>query len=387
MVGCPSPSLFRRAGQASKFLVPFVGFCMLAIPVLCWGASSDKAHDWRSVGPAQIDVRLAKAHVSTGELPHSSSPTGHNQIRRTSARKLAPSLPATPVEVKELEIIAQDAAKLGDPELGKAYQEVNERHFDNKLPAIPVLWESRLAEIGGLAAEGFTQKGLWATFGGRSFILLNPLFSQDAAETKRVLCHEVVHEYLYNIGSKETNHGPQFQAALRRLFETGAFEGIPATDAEKSSLRSWVDAESARLKEEAEWIEKEKHDLDVAKDAIDREALTLNREVDELNRRIASAREQGYGFPFAGEVELSKAKSCAYDQRVADLQGRMIRHNAAVEAHDAAVAQFDEAVNRYHSMMAYPDGLDEEAVLHAKTRGSQASDRAASYRQPSSVQR
>ena len=276
-------------------------------------------------------------------------------------------IPLNPAEVKERKITEQAAAKPGDPELSKEYQEVNEQYFDNKLPAIPVLWEPRLGEIGPLKAEGFTEEGLWRTLGDKAFILLNPLFSQDAAETRRVLCHEVVHEYLYSIGDKETNHGPKFQAVLRRLSDAGAFKGIPASEEEKSSLRSRVGAESVRLEEESAWIKREKYELDQTEDAIDREAIILDREVHELNHRISNANEQGDGWPSDDEIESSKARGRFHDQRVVDLQGRMVDFNTRVDGYNAAVAQFNRTVNRYNLMMAYPDGLNEESTMHAKT--------------------
>jgi hypothetical protein len=131
--------------------------------------------------------------------------------------RLTPLAHADPAEEKEREIAEQDASRPGDPELNMDYQKVNERHFGNRLPAIPVLWEPRLREIGPLKAEGFTEDGLWTALGGKAFILLNPRISRNAAETRRTLCHEMIHEYLFTIGDTKTHHGPAFQSELRRL--------------------------------------------------------------------------------------------------------------------------------------------------------------------------
>jgi len=274
--------------------------------------------------------------------------------------------PLNPAEVEERKITEQDAAKPGDPELSNEYQKVNRQYFDSRLPTIPVLWEPRLEEIGPLKAEGFTEKGLWTILGDKAFILLNPRFSRDAAETRRVLCHEIVHEYLYSIGDKETNHGPKFQAVLRRLSESGAFEGILASEGEKSSLRSWIDAESVRLEEESAWIKRQKYGLDQTEDTVQREGIILEQEVYELNQRISSANEQGYGWPSDEEIESSKAKSRFHDEHVLQLRGGLADFNTRVDDYNAAILQFNRTVNRYNLMMAYPDGLNEESTIYAK---------------------
>src|SRR5438093_3848597 len=103
---------------------------------------------------------------------------------------------ASPAEAKEQEIVDQDAGKAGDPELSKEYQEINERYFGNKLPGIPVLWEPRLAEVGPLIAEDYEEDGL-CVFGSNNFILLNSRISRNAAETRRVLCSEMVYEHSF----------------------------------------------------------------------------------------------------------------------------------------------------------------------------------------------
>ena len=318
---------------------------------------------WLSLRSPNPESTPAPKPEPTTTLNSGPSPTPLPELAGADQTPTSPN----PAELTERKITEQDAGKLGDPELSAEYKEVNEKYFDNKLPAIPVLWEPRLGEIGPLKAEGFTEKGLWTTLGDKAFILLNPQFSQDATETRRVLCHEIVHEYLYSIGDEETHHGPKFQTVLRRLSEAGAFEGIPATEKEKSGVKSWVDAESARLEEESAWIRREKYELDQSEDSIDREAIILNREVDELNERISSANEQGYGWPSDDEIESSKAKGRFHAQRVVDLQGRMAEFNARIDGYNAAVAQFNRTVNRYNLMMAYPDGLNEESTMHAKT--------------------
>lgn len=361
-------SIFSRAatGRPATNIAAIIALSMLAAPMLCWGRSSGRRHNWPSPGSsAATNVSPGTAHSPTSNPQQPSNPQGNDQAPR-AASELAVPFPAGPAEVKEWEIIKQDATKPGDPELGKDYEEINDRHFGDKLPAIPVLWEPRLAEIGPLKAEGYTQKGLWADLGNKAFILLNPVFRQDAAETRRVLCHEVVHEYLHIMGHKQTNHGPDFQAVLRRLSEAGAFEGIPASDEEKASLKSWINAESVRLEEESAWIKAERYELAQADAAIECEATVLNREVLELDQRISMANEQGYGWPSNNEIESSKAQRRAHNQRIMNLQERMTHFNARLDSNHAAAIRLNQAMNRYNFMMVYPDGLEEDAKMQAK---------------------
>jgi hypothetical protein len=269
--------------------------------------------------------------------------------------------------VKEREIAEQDAAKPGDPELSMEYHEVNAGHFGNKLPAIPVLWEPRLREIGPLKTEGFTEDGLWTALGDKAFILLNPRIRRNAGETRRVLCHEMIHEYLFTIGDTKTHHGPAFQAELRRLLAEGAFQAILASEDEKASLRSWVDGESARLESESAGVKWESNELDRTQGEIDRERASFDRELRDLNQRISIGNEQGYGWPSDDEIESSKAKGRLLDQGVDDFNGRVADFTARVARYNGDVTRFNRYVNRYNLMMAYPDGLDEESTIPAKT--------------------
>jgi hypothetical protein len=107
--------------------------------------------------------------------------------------------------------------------------------------------------------------------------------------------------------------------------------------------------------------------LDQTKGEIDRDASILDQEVRELNRRISIANAQGYGWPSDDEIESSKTRGRFHDQRVAECQGRILDFNARVDSHNAAITQFNRAVNRYNLMLAYPDGLDEEAMIHPET--------------------
>lgn len=211
----------------------------------------------------------------------------------------------TEAEARQQELLEENASHGSDPELADEYQEINQLYFANALPVIPVVWESRLAEIGPLLAKGFTLKGVT---NGR-VILLNADLRRDAREFRRVLCHEMVHGQFLRSGDTTTNHGPAFQDELRRLSEEGAFEGIAASGEERLTLRSWLDAESNRL---------------------GREETQLRRASAELKGEIGT--------------ELKTRE----------------------EDFNVRISEFNRRTSQYNLMMAYPDGLDEESLVQEK---------------------
>jgi len=300
-----------------------------------------------------IIVILLVQHVANLLAPRHDSVSGPPAGVQVPATSTAPATKSqTPLEAKQREILAQDAGRLGDPELSKEYLEISARHFGNRLPKIPVLWEPKLGELGPLIAEGFTQEGLAVQYNDRLFILLNPAVNLDRQEVRRVLCHEIVHVYLTSIGDTKTNHGPAFQGVLHRLSEENAFEGKWASESEKVNLRSWLDGESARLNAEKSGLEKLRHDLDS-------EGADLDREARELNGRISTANQQGYGWPSDDEVESVKSRRDMFNQRADEF-------NARAEQYNADQARFNRRVNSYNLVMSYPDGLDEESAIRLR---------------------
>ncbi len=278
---------------------------------------------------------------------------------------------SSPSTVRAREITSQDIDKPGDPYLEDEYRKISEQYYENKLPSIPVLWEDRLQEIGPLIAEGFIEKGLWTSQDNKEFILLNPSISPDVADTRRVLCHEIVHEYMFSIGDRNEGHGPRFQAELLRLSQAGAFEGIPAAEGEKASLKAWIEAESRRLEQESRQLQNERFELDQSRAAIASEAADLNQQVHELNQRIAAANSQQGGGPSDAEISTANARRRAHAQKAAAFDARLADFNARIQSYNAAVGEFNRAVGRYNLMIAYPDGLDEENALHAKPPAEQ----------------
>ena len=272
-----------------------------------------------------------------------------------------------PAKAEEQAIIDRDAGMLGDVELSNNYQEVNERYYGNKLPKIPILWEPRLKEVGALTAEGLVQKGLWAQQGDKVFILVNPEAGANPRELRRVLCHEIVHEYLFTLGDTRANHGAAFKSELHRLAEAGAFEGISASEDEKASLKFWIEGESTRLAGELSSISEEGIDLDQTKKTMELEKTSSDRELRDLNQRITIANDQGSGWPSDDEMESFKARGRLFDQRAADFNGRVASFQVRVADYNGDVSRFNRSVNRYNLMMAYPDGLDEESAIQPKS--------------------
>ncbi|MEZ5316651.1 MAG: SprT-like domain-containing protein [Vicinamibacterales bacterium] len=259
---------------------------------------------------------------------------------------------ASPAEARQRELLEANIDAAGDASLTSRFAEINARHFAGRLPATPVIWESRLDEVGALAQHAFTLEGMFGHVGSKSVVLLNPNLRSDPRALDRALCHEMVHAYLHAIGDETTDHGAAFQAELRRLSAEGAFEGIVATDAERAQLRAWLDQEAARLDAEHEAMAREG-------EAIQREQQELERDVADLNARVAAANSQGAAPPTAAEIEALNARRDAYNRRAEEANARLARDREAV-------AGFNRQVDRYNLMLSYPDGVDEDELVQPR---------------------
>jgi hypothetical protein len=259
------------------------------------------------------------------------------------ARSLSPAM------AKEQEILSRHRDTVSDPDLAARFASVNDAHFGGGLPTVPVAWEPALQEVGPLIGEGFALEGLT---NGR-VILLNPQLLKQPAALQRALCHEMVHVYLFGQGGDRTSHGAEFQETLRRLSDEGAFEGIPATEREKVELRRALGVESARL-------DRENTELTSMRQQIDDDRRVLDEAVEKMNARIARANEQQDGWPTERERDALERSRNALNDLVADYNDRIGRQRAAVDA-------FNEEVQRYTLMAAYPDGLDAEVAIPPKS--------------------
>jgi hypothetical protein len=245
----------------------------------------------------------------------------------------------SPADRRQREILEDAVDRPPDPALVRMFDDINIRHFDGQLPAIPVAWESRLAEVGPLAARAFTLEGMFGHIGGKAVILLNPSLSRDPDALKRALSHEIVHAWLYSIGDPSTGHGPAFQATLKRLSNEGAFAGIVASARERESLRAWLEAESARLDMMNEQARLES-------DALSTEAREIEQALAELN-----ARHRNGATVDEAAIAAWTLRRDTHNRRVAALRasGERVRTDAAA---------FNDQVERYNLMLSYPDGLD-----------------------------
>lgn len=248
-------------------------------------------------------------------------------IAVTSHAEMA-TAPKSPVDALQEEILRGAIDRPGDRHLGQMYQSINVRHFGGTLPAMPVVWEPRLEEVGTLAGRSFTLEGMFGRLDGRTIIVLHPRLQDDTRALERALCHEMVHAYLFASGDSSTDHGPRFQLVLKRLADEGAFVGVVGSPEEQEQLRRWLDAESARL-------ERERAELERLGQEIEQERVEVERALTGANQSDAGAVEE---------------RRDAYNQRAADA-------NSRADIYRKAVAEFEEQTKRYNLMVVYPDGL------------------------------
>ena len=215
----------------------------------------------------------------------------------------------TAEEVKTEELLRANAALPSDPALAQAYREVNARYFDSRLPDARIRWEPRLEEVGPLVAPGFRLEGV--TDG--AVILLHPALEESERQFKAVLCHEMVHVALRD---RPGDHGAEFQSRLRALADRGAFEGTPASDAEKEQLKASLEQQSAALAAEANALQ-------------------------ELRGRL--------------EADAPALSPDALQDRTWEFNTRIRRHNESAD-------EFNRRVEQYNLMITYPDGLDRERL-------------------------
>lgn len=260
---------------------------------------------------------------------------------------------ASPADVRQREILRENIGRPADPDLARRFAAVNSGHFANALPATPVVWEPRLAEIGALAGRSFTLLGVFGHFGDRTVILLHPSLKADAEALDRALCHEMVHAYLFTLGDRSTDHGEAFQAVLHRLSSEGAFVSLAASPEERARLRAWLDEESARL-------DAERQALETAGPELERERAAIEEAVAAMNARASAAAASGRGGLSEQDVAALNTRRDEYNRRAESMNHRSLEFRLAQEA-------FNREVARYNLMVTYPDGLDEGASVKPRT--------------------
>jgi hypothetical protein len=261
--------------------------------------------------------------------------------------------PADAPAALQRELLRLNVRTAGDPALEGLYADVNARYYHGALPAMPVRWEPRMADVGKLAGDRFTLEGMFGHVGHDTVILMNPALQKSPAAVTRALCHEIVHAFLFANGDDSTDHGPAFQAELRRLALAGAFEGMPATEADRTTLHAWLDAESARLDAEHEALEQVGTDLSAERGEVERAVADLN----------APAAPDAAAPRGPDVIAAVTAQRDAYNQQAIEATDRTERYRADLE-------RFNHEVARYNLMLVYPDGLDEAALLRPRNGGS-----------------
>jgi hypothetical protein len=202
----------------------------------------------------------------------------------TVEQRRDPSSTLPPADRMRHELLDRALEQPGDAELQALYESLNAKHFGNDLPPIPVRWEPRLADVDRLEAGAATMKGMFGTKGDRAAILLSPSVEDDPAALQRALAHEMVHAYMFRMGENTAEHGPSFQAVLRRLAMEGAFEGLPSAPQERAALRNWIDQEKARLATEDAALRQSMDEARLDRVRADRERL--NQEIARYNLMI-----------------------------------------------------------------------------------------------------
>lgn len=294
-------------------------------------------------------------------LAHQPKPDIQPSHIRVPKAQIQP-IPTNPVEGREQEIVLQDTGRLGDAELDAEYGEIDARYFGNKLPFIPVIWEPRLKEV----VLGDKELGLASYH--PELILLNPRIRTKKGKLRTVLCHEMVHIYLYTIGDMKAHHGPAFQTEWHKLWKAGAFQGIPATETERLRLKAWLKVERHRLKLALVELEQRRTDLDAASVKIEGQKALIDNERHVLNDRTYRAGEQGNGRPTDSEIEAFDARVSAFNQRVETFKASVASLKAEVADHKANLKRFNSQVRRYNLIVAYRDGLGEESTIQVEAK-------------------
>jgi hypothetical protein len=286
------------------------------------------------------EILIAAGVIALTGAAWSLSPAWHG-----AGQQITNAAAAASADALQKELLRENLDRPADPALAKRFAEINSKHFFNSLPAIPVVWEPRLAEVGTLAGRTFTLLGMFGQSGDRSIILLHPDLRNDVEGLDRALCHEMIHAYLFSVGDKTTDHGQAFRNVLHRLLNEGAFVSLEASPEERATLRTWLDTEAARLAAE-------RKSLDALASEIEEERLAVQEALDSLNARISAARTASQAGPTPEEVGAFNAQRDTYNNRAADLNRRGLEFRIAQD-------EFNRQAARYNLMATYPDGLDE----------------------------
>lgn len=241
---------------------------------------------------------------------------------KPAAPRAAKAAAPAGADAQEQRLVAANAGRPADADLAALYSDLDARFFGGRLPEIPVRWEEALDGLRAPGAPELRFQGLWGEDAGRAVILLNARLRGDDKALRRTLCHEMVHEAMAAAGKPRENHGPAFQAELKRLSDANAFDGVPPTDGEREGLKAWLDEQRGQLM--AAW-----QDLEARRAAL----------------KGAASREQVQDF------------------------------NALVRRQNLLAETYNREAMRYNELLVYPDGLAGDRVPLAGDAGAMAERR------------
>lgn len=102
------------------------------------------------------------------------------------------------------------------------WQELNARHFSHRLPAIDIVWSTRLTASAGLFVSRTGPRHPDASPDRRCIKLSAPLLgAQPEQELLGTLAHEMIHQWQYDILKRRPNHGADFQRKLEAIERDG----------------------------------------------------------------------------------------------------------------------------------------------------------------------
>jgi len=111
------------------------------------------------------------------------------------------------------------------------WQHLNARHFDNRLPPIPIVWSRRLtSSVGMFASRGGprSKQPHASTVRHREIRLSRPLLEQLAKRTPyaelelvNTLAHEMIHQWQFDILKRRPNHGVDFLRKMTEMNRSG----------------------------------------------------------------------------------------------------------------------------------------------------------------------
>jgi predicted SprT family Zn-dependent metalloprotease len=102
------------------------------------------------------------------------------------------------------------------PNITRMFGELNELHFNSEIPAIPVVWNSRMTTTAGYCRYRRCSIGNLTPYKIDLSLRLFESNGFQIEEVKATLIHEMVHAYLAHKHNVR-GHGPMFQREMTRI--------------------------------------------------------------------------------------------------------------------------------------------------------------------------